>query len=234
MKKFYNLTPEELSFTMCFTGTQKLPGIAFDPESFLDDNLVENAAGSLKEKEYAVKSEEGKYKLDDGLSFLFYVLNNPYGYFVTEYENKRTDSLVFLNDSIVLLTSNEENFEIMWLPFLPYAIGHTANSLAPFMNENTSSVTLTSDSYEAEVCRLTENGYTNSCTFAAFSNEQGDYVPHGAVLKNENEQIMLIEADGKLCAVKPDKADLVNTLTKLFAPIHSAAIKNSEVLNGNY
>ena len=67
--------------------------------------------------------------------------------------------------------------------------------------------------------------------FTVYESGVSDGEIEGLILSNGEEQCMVIKNYSEITYFKPNKEDCVNSLTRIFAPIHGRAIQNGGILD---
>lgn len=232
MPRIFKISNSEIS------AIQTLLNIPYLPLTSHFDSLTEDALytaiQSLTDKRYLAKSPEGTYQLNHTLSFLFQASQDPYGIFKMEHSDGTNKILVFINDTIILFQEDAEGVDAMWLPHLPITVGFVANTLEPFMNCTSDGVaTYGLQVFDSILNNFIQQGYqtlwtcTTQCKEDQLSNQKC------LILSSGTEQVLMTIGKTDFCVSRPAKADLVNALTQMYAPIHGRAIKDGGILNDN-
>ena len=226
----YRITRKELSLLMMFSNVKMLSG--YEDIQILDNRPdALECLKSLTEKGYLEKNPEDKYSIDEKLEAWIISVSKPYGYMIMENASEsggRKTVIYFKRDSIVVLTNKGDEYELMWLPALPFAIGHIANEINIFKNTETVHIGKYSmNEFENNEEKIIGTQYQPEYMFYVF--ECGTMTGSISVYASKNEQLMLCFEEDKVSVLKPQKSEYINTITRLMAPIHANAIK--EVTN---
>lgn len=231
MPRVYDLANREIPVVQAFLNLSQLP--LNQKWEKPEEEALKEAVSSLMNKQYLIATPEGKYQLDQMLAFIFTAAGNPHGIFKMQHSSGQDCVLAFVNDTIVLLQENDGGVEVMWLPYLPLAIGFVANMLEPFLNDTTGT-TETYDTVETEqvINSLTDRNY-ELCWICSTQCSVESLNAKCYILSNGAEQILITTQNASVCVSRPSKEDLVNSLTRMFAPIHGSAIKEGGIWDGN-
>ena len=146
MGRIFRLNHEEMRFLQYFLEIPELPWHKPAQFKLMNEDEIQKTAASLQGKQYLFKNDKGEYLTEEWLEHLLEVCGSSWGYFFME----NREILFFKKDEIVLVSQKGQEFEIMWLPVLPLAIGHIANILSPFLNETSNQAeTASSEDYES-------------------------------------------------------------------------------------
>lgn len=229
MPRGFLLTDREMLFLQSFLDISGLPYA--DTVTIPTEEELSECVKSLLSKSYLKKDEVGHYYLDETLTLLLRIAEKPWGSFVME-SNDRKCVISFLQDCICIGTCQEATTELLWVPFLPLAIGHVANVIGTFLNEKTENALCVAGPHlDMFLEDYQKQGYTVQWKFYTCEAGAPDDVAKGCVMSNSTKQLLLLESDAQTSAVFPAKADYVNALTKLFAPIHSRAIRAGGIID---
>ena len=231
MPSVYYLANGELPVVQAFLNLSQLPREQKREQPQKED--MQEIVSSLLKKEYLSMTPEGRYRLDESLAFILTAAGNAHGVFKMQRSGGKNCVLAFVNDTIVLLQEEDGGVEAMWLPHLPLAIGFVASTLEPFLNEFTGTAEVY-DTPDAEqlLADFTDRNYELCWHCSA---QCADEALNAAcfILSNGAEQIMMTAQNGGVCVTRPSKEDMVNSLTRMFAPLHGSAMRIGGVLDGN-
>ncbi len=226
----YRVNTKELRLLQLLGEIRFIPG--FEITESLDEEAEKENVNMLLEKGYLNKNENGHIEFDSSLGFMLAVMRDPYGYFFLEGNNKSI-AVYFVSDTIVILDRTEDEYEFIWVPFLPYAIGAVANKLEVFMNtESDEEKIYDADNRAMVVTELTEKGFVRQWNVHVFSPLHDKNEDICEIYTDSTKQIMLKTKFGTLTSYAPAKADMVNSMTEIMAELHSKAIKESGIING--
>ncbi len=231
MPRFFTLTTSEVHFLQCFLELPSIHGMeAFSEPS--RDNLLA-CVKSLAEKSYLLEDPQGGYYLDSTLNLLFRVASNPWGHFHMAGTDTQC-TIYFLNDCIAVCTCSESHTEFMWLPILPLAIGHIANLIGTFLNPHSEELlTVPGNEFDSLAEKFRQDGYQMVWDCTVHEAELPENDAGCCIMSNGHRQLLLCRQGEQAIASAPCKADLVNALTRMFAPVHGRAIRAGGELNGN-
>ncbi len=228
MARVFQITDKELRFLLMFEDIQGLCG--FGEKSVIEtEEIAKECLRTLCEKGYIYSEQHKKYAINSTLELILITAANPYGYFIME--NLRQDVILsktviyFLNDVIGIVEQRDENYELIWVPYLPLAIGKVANLHTPFLNRDAVEIgEYTLEDGEKYIDCYLKKGFKYQ--WEMWGKELAkDKKISIVVLSDEKEQVLIKESKGKVHIVKPDKEIYVNTITKCIAPIHGNAIR---------
>lgn len=225
MANTFYVSNNELRFLMMFSEISTLHG--FEDLLILEDRKeVCYCRDMLCKKQYLLINEQKEYILNESLKFLLMVVKKPYTYFVVEslcQSNMITKQVIyFVNDSIVLVSQQEEMFEFVWIPFIPLAIGGIANLLSPFLNMHTIEIGRYPIGEKDSLIEFyKQQGFSLKWKLYSKENETNTIF----ILSNDYEQIMFQIQNEQMIVNKPDKVDYVNVITRLLISAHGKAIK---------
>jgi len=229
MSASFYISTDEMLFLQCFLEVASISGFDTTISEKIDEKTISDSASSLLAKEY-ISNDENGIIIDEELEFFIKTAADAIGYFKLDNKNDEKSCIYFKADTIILIIERNEVYKIMWLPFLPLAVGYVAETISFFLNEKTHDIGLYSDdSYDTILSEYFNDGYKVEWEFESVE-KNFDY-KKCVLLSDGNEQIMVILSDGFVAVTKPDMADLVNALTKMFAPIHGRAIRIGGVIN---
>lgn len=228
MAGVYRVTEKELRFLLMFTENHGLHG-------FGEMTVIETEAEAkecvdiLCEKRYLKLNQQKEYEVDSTLELLLTVAEKPYGYLIME-DLRTTDiisktAIYFLDDVIGIVEQKDKNYEMLWLPYLPLAIGEIANLHTPFLNRETARISETlMENDMGYVEDYLKTGFTYQWEMWGKQFEDEEKKCSIFVLSNGTEQLMIKETDKKILVSKPDKAAYINSVTEWLAFIHGKAI----------
>lgn len=230
MAGVYRITEKELRFLLMFEENQGLYGFGEMPLTETEAEAKE-CIQSLCERGYLKLNTQREYVIDSTLELLLTVAERPYGYFIMEDLRQEGESsktaVYFLNDVIAMVEQKDKNYELLWLPYLPLAIGEVANIHEPFLNKK--------ETVEVIEASIEEGGgYVDGCLKAGFKYqweawgrqfEDEEEKCSIFVLSDGKEQLMIKERSGRVLISKPNKADYMNTITRWLAFIHGKAVR---------
>lgn len=229
MAGIFRVTELELQFLCMFLEVRGLYG--FDEVAVIETEAeAEGCEDSLCEKGYLRTNEEKQYEADPALELIITAAENPYGYLIMEnmqWKGSGFKAVVyFLNDVIGIIEKRNDNYELIWVPYLPLAIGETANLQTTFLNEKTEWI---------EECLVEERekyiSFYEKSGFAVQWDMWGRQLTEEGetcsvrILTNGKEQILIKERQGKVNISKPDKASYVNSIAEWLVFLHGNAIK---------
>lgn len=229
MAGIYKMTQTELRFLLMFAekrgmyGFEELPPIREKEEA---EACVKELCG----KGFLRQNEKQEYELDETLELLLTVAEQPYGCFfmedLREEERVRQTAVYFRNDVIGMAEQREGEWELIWLPCLPLAVGETANLHEPFLNTVTEQMT---EAGETESTRWIDERISDG--FAWQWEMWGEQLEDEkkqcsiSILSDGNAQLMIKEKDGGMQIMKPDKADYINSITRELVFLHGKAME---------
>lgn len=228
MAGVYRVTEEELRFLLMFVENQGLYG--FDDMDLIETEAeAQECVKTLCEKGYLRLNTQKEYEVDSTLELLLTVAEHPYGYLIME--DLRKDNTVlkaavyFLDDVIGMVEQKNKNYEMLWIPYLPLAIGEVANLHSPFINEKTIPIKeISMEEGTDHIDDYLKEGFMWQWEIWGRQFED-DKKCNIFVLSDGNEQFMIKEIDGRLFINKPDKASYVNAITEWLAFVHGNAIR---------
>lgn len=228
MAGIFRVTERELNFLVMFSENHGLYG--FDEMVPIETEEEAHACvSSLCEKGYLYLNQQKEYEMDSTLELLLMTAAYPFGCMMME-DLRRQDTIAktavyFLNDVIGIVEQENDIFELLWIPYLPLAIGEVANLHTPFLNEKT---VLLHEISSEEVSELADEylkaGFTWQWQMWETRPDEEEVTCSISVLSDGKEQIMLREAERQVTISRPDKADYVNSITECLAGIHGQAL----------
>lgn len=229
MAGVYKVSEKELRFLFMFSEKQGLQGMG-DTPLIETQTEAQECVKSLCEKGYLRFNQRKEYEIDSTLELILTVAERPYGYSIME-DLRQSDivqkaAFYFLNDVIAIVEQKDKDYELVWIPYLPLAIGEIANLHTPFLNKKT--VTVNEADVEEAASYIDEylkSGFKWQWEIWGKQKEDAEKAFSMFVLSDGNEQVMVKEADDKIFMFKPDKADYVNAITEWLACVHGGAIK---------
>lgn len=222
----FRMTEQEFSFLRVFCEIPELAGFPdlSDPKMAGDPQI---SIAGLESKGYLGRDEEGKYFLANELTFIMDAANKSITAFSAAGRD-RTLAGYFVGDTIILITKKKE-YEVMWLPNMPLLIGAVADFMGPYLNEKTSGGKEYSGDKADEMRKeLLSSGWQKSWEVSVYTDGLKDADTFIEVYENVERQIEMMTKEKKLEVSEPDKADLVNSVTAIMAPLHADAIKRGE------
>ena len=219
----YRLTENELRFLLVFSEISMLsPVEPTDPELLEDVNSI---LESLKAKEY-IFSEKNEYYLPEELTFFMNVIRDPFAVFTIKSDYKKI--WAFFKEDAIILLSKEENYEIMWIPYIHLLIGATASFMEPYLNTETSNEHIY-EIGELDKVRdsLISDGYKKQYEVAVYRSQNTSSTVVYEVFSNTKCQYLVYTKEDKLIVNQPCKMDMVNSLTGITAYLHSDSMKQS-------
>lgn len=229
MAGIYRISEKELQFLLMFTEHHGLYGLKEFPLINTKEE-AEECVMSLCEKGYLSLNQKKECSIDSTLELLLAVAEKPYGYLLMEdlrRENVSAKTAVyFLDDVIGIIDQRDEEYELLWLPHLPLAIGEVANIHSPFLNEKTELLhELISDDDKSRMDNYLKAGFVWQWELWGNQLEDEEKKCSFFILSNGKEQVMIKEMNGKTVVNKPDKAAYVNAITEWMIYVHGKAIR---------
>lgn len=231
MAGIYKVTEKELRFLLMFAEKRRMYGF----DELLPIELEEEAqecVQSLCGRGIVRAGGNGKYAIDVTLELLLTVAEQPYGCFfmedLREEESIRKSAVYFRDDVIAFVGQRDENWELMWLPYLPLAVGEIANLHEPFLN------TRTERAVQGENTENVSTEWIDECLRNGFFWQWemwGEQLEDDRkqfsinVLSDGKTQLLILETEDGIRIFKPDKADYINEITRQLAFLHGKAIQ---------
>lgn len=223
MARLYRATPSEFDFLLNFVEMPPPPWREGAREARTEEELSACAA-ALLEKRWLLR-DEGGCVLDDGLLFLLSAAKKASRIFVLEGAGHGKEAVYFEGDTIVLLQEEEDSAALMWIPVLPLLMGQLANALSPFLNEKSGpQASYPAGEYASLLTRYEDAGYAAQWRFYTRGGPGPSMEQPGLIFTDRREQVMLLPGPDSLTLLRPGKADCINTLTRIIAPLHGGAM----------
>ena len=217
----YRLNDMEFALLRAFAEAPIVNGLEDITRESLSD--AEKVIDDLVSKGCMIVDDDGYYTTDD-LTLILKVIKEPFYSFTIDGAEK-TLAAYFKEDAIVLIVKESE-YTVMWIPFLPLLIGAVASFLEPF----------------PDICENADIGCDNLCGIDEIKKKLSDanYALKWIVsyykgfvkidelyseIYDSNRGRVLIEYDENgMNASIPDKAGLVNSITRIIAKFHGESI----------
>jgi len=230
MATVFRVSLPEMLFLQGFAETLPLPWNT-GPQH-LGETEIRLCAESLEKKQYLLKSMDGEYELAEALDFLIRISAQASRFLVLEGVGFK-EAVYFEGDAIALFQQDMEGVDIVWIPVLPLLIGQFASVLSPFLNQQ-SDIPEKHPIEEYDLLRAgyEQNGFQQQWKFSSYDSLSAYNERQCALFTNGKEQIMFLPHKSTVELWKPCKADCINTLTAIFAPMHGQAIQEGGNLYG--
>lgn len=231
MPRSFDLTVPEVRFLQVFLNIPQLPFCgSFEGPG---PDALRAALDSLMEKGYLTQTPEGTYDVPGKLDFLFRACAAPCARFTMASHTGSREIFLFVKDTVILARENAGGVRLMWLPSLPLAIGHIANVSEPFLN-SASAESETRSAAEAEQIHraLDADGFRQEWTCTLRRGDTPEEETLCTVWSDGTQQVMVARSGDSLTISRPCKVDYVNTLARMIAPVHAAAIRAGGVEHG--
>lgn len=214
MSGIYQFTKTQLSAALAAAGGRGLYGFA-DLEP----------AGQTREEP------------EEGLRLLLAAAQKPDGCFtmedVRDPEQEQKTVVYFREDIIAVVEQKGEAFELLWIPYLPLAIGEVANLHEPYLNPSSRLIREEAQSAGTEwIDAYLKKGYVWQWEMWGERPGQEEKPCSLAVLSDGKEQLMILEKDGLRRAICPDKTDYVNQITEILAGLYSESLRKMQEKEG--
>lgn len=190
---------------------------------------VHDCVRTLCDKGYLRLNEKKEYLLDSTLELVLDTAEHPYGYFIMK--DLRQDGIekktgiFFLNDVITIVEEKETGYELLWLPYLPLAVGKIANLHTPFLNNKVLADETEEESDAGCIDAYIKSGFRWQWEIWGKQLEDEERIFNMYILSDGTSQLMVKELDDKIFVSKPGKAAYVNAITVWLTLVHGSAIK---------
>ena len=201
------------------------------PEDMGDPEAVTR---SLEQKGIFIKDPEGGYYLPEELTFIMMTIGQADSAFSIVRADKRM-SAFFKGDTIVAVFRENDEYRIMWIPFLHLLIGAIAGFMEPFLNEVPGEVEEYAGSDEPAIPegsvaetlrnRITSEGFAEESAVNFYKGGQllgGRWI---SVFSDGKQQKMIDVSEERVICSTPDKKDTVNAISYVIARMHADAIR---------
>ncbi|MDD3253301.1 MAG: hypothetical protein PHV18_12165 [Lachnospiraceae bacterium] len=227
MAKIFRFTHQEISLMMMIMDMETIKG--FDQIIPLDvQDIAVQCKESLIRKKYLLEDQDKKITVSEAMELDFEVMKTPYGFLVMDYEKtggSHKRMVMYFRDDAIICVSKEDEYEVLWIPFLPLAIGAISNWVGSFRNN----ISDLSESCDIQTASKLWSEYCNHAAdseiwrFTGYENRKEDL--RIDVIGTKTEQILFHYKEDKVIVSRPDQVQWMNTIIRWIAPIHGKAIK---------
>ena len=219
----FSITDPELDFLRIFCEIPMLSGFGV-LANVRGLPFPEAAVKGLEEKKYLIKDNEGKYLLQEELTFLLMSAKNADSSVVIRGEEKTLSA--FILDETIILMMKEQETEIMWLPHLPLLIGAVSGFLKPFLNSGTTEERVCSpEECEEEKKAILKNGGVRQWEISVYEKGIRQKTPLIEIYMEGGRQIQFVTVGQNVSVSCPGYADMVNSITRIIAGRHAESLK---------
>ncbi len=219
----YRLSEAEMLFLRMFCEIPHL--IGFDDILSVDKEAdMQGVLSELEKKGYIGKDESGDYYLPEDLTFMLMAAKDASRSVVIERDEKKL--MAYFNGDTIILIEKDRDYELLWLPFLPYLIGDISIFMGPYVNKKTTDKNIYTAEQSEKIRNDLEASVYEHMSKVSFY-ENGTLCTDRAVdvYGNMKKQVLVVLNRGELIQFSPCKADLINSITTIIAEMHAESIK---------
>lgn len=211
--------------------------IGFPEINPTNETMEENTIrSSLYHKKYLIEIENNEIAVNKSLLLPFNILRDCDSAFITKKVNKENVicNLVFYfsGDSILLVEQKNKNYEFVWIPFLPLAVGSLANHIDKYKSGDSNYFKKIPVAQLENIEILDENdSYLNSVwTFSGWNKSAKEDNCFFMVWETANDHFLLDYKNSDIVVTKPSRENLINICTSRMSVMHGEAIKKRGII----